>query len=106
MDQRSEVFEARKAIVGLVRDWVANVTTTKLFIERYWPLRRCVLDKCPEVFTGRFGELCSNLETAVGIYAEEPEQPYELDEKQLRHEAELVFPQLAALVAAGQEPRL
>ena len=106
MDHGLEVFEARKAIVAQIRDWVTGVTTIETFNERYWPLRRCVLNKHPEVFTGRFGELCSNLETAVSIYAEPREQPYELSEQQVRHEAEVVLPQLVALVAKSGEPRL
>ena len=103
MDQRSEIFKARKAIVGLIRDWARSVTTLEEFNDRYWPLRRCLLNKLPGVFAGRFGELCSNLETAVNIYAEPREQPYELNEQQLRHEAEIVLSQLAALVATGGE---
>jgi hypothetical protein len=106
MHQGSEIFEARKAIVALIRDWVTGVTTMETFNERYWPLRRCVLNRHPEVLTGRFGELCSNLETAVNIYAEPREQPYELSEQQVRHEAEVVLPQLVALLATRGEPRL
>jgi hypothetical protein len=52
MRQSSEIFEARKAIVGLIREWVTGVTTLQEFNNRYWPLRRCVLSKHPEVFTG------------------------------------------------------
>jgi hypothetical protein len=45
-----------------------------------------LLDRCPELFVGRFGILYSNADTAIDAYAEDPQGPYEIDVVALRKE--------------------
>lgn len=98
METPSTPIESRKAIVDLVGRWLSGAVTTETFISEYWPLRRSILDRLPSVLTGAFGSLCSELDSAINAYADKPEEPYEIDERQLRSEASRTHRQLLKLL--------
>jgi hypothetical protein len=96
--------DAREAILALVGEWVAGTATTSQLIERYWPLRRDILNRFPDVLTGEFGEWCGRLDTAIDAYADPPKAPYEIDETQLRREGSEYFRRLQAVEKGEPKP--
>lgn len=84
-------------LTKLVDDWLQERISTPTFIERFWPLRGCILDRAPEALSGRFGELISDIESAISAYSELPEEPHDIDERQLRIEGSNAYRKLLSL---------
>jgi len=81
-----------ETLLRLARDWLSKRLRTDQFVLDYWNTRRCLLSTHPEIFVGRFGELASNLDTALESYSPTPDKGlHEIDEAQLRREIEQVL---------------
>ncbi len=78
-------------MLAVVSDWLCGKIDTPEFLRRYWVVRRQALNQQPESFTGRDGDLFSNIDTATDAFADPPVDRYSIDEKQLRLEVERAF---------------
>lgn len=87
-------LEARRAIVRVVLRWLSGNVPTEQFIDTYWKTRRDLLDSNWRAFEGAFGKTMSSMDTAVDSYRAEDRTEFEIDEPQLRFEAEAVIARL------------
>jgi hypothetical protein len=90
-----DILENRRTFMTLLEDWLKRKVTTATFIDRYWRLRSCIIETAPETLAGRFGELLTKVEGAVSFYADEPEDPNEINEAELREEAMKIYEELS-----------
>ena len=86
--------EARRVMVHVVLDWLNGDSTTDHFIKSYWTTRHRLLDSNWSAFTGPFGQAMSAMDTAADSYRPGEGSEFEIDETQLRAEAEAVIDRL------------
>jgi hypothetical protein len=94
MEKSRGQLENRRTLVTLLDDWLRRRIATATFIDQYWRLRSRILETAPETYSGRFGELLTKVEGAISFYAEEPEDPNEINEAELRVEGMKVYEEL------------